>query len=158
MKRQTMTLPMNPSKTPRWLLAVGLSLTAGLLPMTVAHAQELRRSATNEQGERGERGEQRRENTSPELAKLKAGIEERLRSLGEDLRRKTAAGEITKEEMEAEYKAAERKMWGHYRKAEVKAHQGHRDGSRGERGERGERGRGERGERGEQRRENTKGV
>ena len=55
-----------------------------------------------------------------ELAALKAGIEARLRKMGEGLRRQVAAGELTAEDARAKFEAAEREMWMRYRAAEAK--------------------------------------
>ena len=59
-----------------------------------------------------------------ELEKLKAGIEQRLRRVGEELRKRVAAGEITQEQMEGEYEAAEERLWTHYRQAEMRGDRG----------------------------------
>ncbi len=59
-----------------------------------------------------------------ELEKLKAGIEQRLRRVGEELRKRVAAGEITQEQMEGEYEAAEERLWTHYREAEMRGDRG----------------------------------
>lgn len=55
-----------------------------------------------------------------ELAALKAGIEARLRKMGEELRRQVAAGELTAEDARAKFEAAEKRMWTRYRAAESK--------------------------------------
>ncbi|MEE2971863.1 MAG: M56 family metallopeptidase [Planctomycetota bacterium] len=61
-------------------------------------------------------GGERRE--SPELAELKAGIEERLEGLGTELGEAVAAGKITAEEAKAKFAEAEERMWSRYRMAE----------------------------------------
>ena len=55
-----------------------------------------------------------------ELVELKAGIEARLRKMGEGLRRQVAAGELTAEDARAKFEAAEKQMWTRYRAAEAK--------------------------------------
>ncbi|MHC4809212.1 MAG: M56 family metallopeptidase [Planctomycetota bacterium] len=149
-RRLGMIISQRTRETPTWLTAGVVALSMGLLPLGVAYAQDfdavgkrlrqavaegeptgeharammetLRRSATNEDA--GEHGK------GHDLEELKAGIEQRLRRLGEGLRRQFAAGEITREEMETKYKAAERDMWSHYRAAEMQGHRGERDHSK----------------------------
>ena len=55
-----------------------------------------------------------------DLEKLKARIEERVRTMGEDLRRQVAAGEISEVEAKARFEEGERRMWMRYRAAEEK--------------------------------------
>lgn len=54
---------------------------------------------------------------------LRRGIEARIRLHGEQLRKQFAAGEVSREEMEEAYEAAETKMWGYYRQAELRTQQ-----------------------------------
>ena len=54
-----------------------------------------------------------------ELDEMKMGVQERLRQLGEGLRRQVAAGEITREEMEQRFQDAERRMMNRIRAAEM---------------------------------------
>ena len=63
---------------------------------------------------------------SPNLATLKAAIEERLKALGVELHEQVAAGEMTAEDAKAKYDAAEEKMWRRYRMAEEKVGKGDR--------------------------------
>ena len=55
-----------------------------------------------------------------ELAELKASIENRLRMLGQDLRRRVADGELTADDARSKFEAAEKQMWNRYRQAETK--------------------------------------
>ena len=129
------------AKLPRWLSGGVLALAMGLLPFGIAYGQdydavERRLGAAVADGEITLSQAQtmmralRATSEDQELEKLKAGIEERLRHHGEELRKQLAAGEITKEEMEARFKAKRREMWGHYREAEMKRH--HREREHGE--------------------------
>ena len=141
-RRFRMIVSMNTiAKLPRWLSGGVLALAMGLLPFGIAYGQdydavERRLGAAVADGEITLSQAQtmmralRATSEDKELEKLKAGIKERLRHHGEELRKQLAAGEITKEEMEAKFKAKEREMWGHYREAEMKRHRG--DGEHGE--------------------------
>ncbi|MEC8319932.1 MAG: hypothetical protein VX012_00890, partial [Planctomycetota bacterium] len=80
----------------------------------VAEARMQRRYRMAEERMAG--GGERRE--SPELAELKAGIEERLEGLGTELGEAVAAGKITAEEAKAKFAEAEERMWSRYRMAE----------------------------------------
>ena len=126
------------AKLPRWLSGGVLALAMGLLPFGIAYGQdydavERRLGAAVADGEitlsQAQTMMRALQATSEdqELEKLKAGIKERLRHHGEELRKQLAAGEITKEEMEAKFKAKEREMWGHYREAEMKRHRRKRE-------------------------------
>ena len=53
-----------------------------------------------------------------ELEELKAGIEERLRAMGMEIRKQVAAGEMTAEDGREKYEAMEERMWSRYRAAE----------------------------------------
>ena len=140
-RRFRMIVSMNTiAKLPRWLSGGVLALAMGLLPFGIAYGQdydavERRLGAAVADGEITLSQAQtmmralRATSEDQELEKLKAGIKERLRHHGEELRKQLAAGEITKEEMEAKFKAKEREMWGHYREAEMKHHRG--DGEHG---------------------------
>ena len=60
------------------------------------------------------------ENRNIDLEELKAGIEERIRAMGADLRTKVAAGEISEEDARARFQDGEKRMWSRYRAAEMK--------------------------------------
>tara|TARA_B100001013_G_scaffold9975_1_gene6040 strand:+ start:116 stop:670 length:555 start_codon:yes stop_codon:yes gene_type:complete len=138
-RRFRMIVSMNTiAKLPRWLSGGVLALAMGLLPFGIAYGQdydavERRLGAAVADGEITLSQAQtmmralRATSEDQELEKLKAGIKERLRHHGEELRKQLAAGEITKEEMEAKFKAKEREMWGHYREAEMKRHRRKRE-------------------------------
>lgn len=66
-----------------------------------------------------------------ELQELRRGIETRIRQNGERLRQQFAAGEISQEEMEEQYRAGERKMLEYYRKAELKRQSERKEQRRG---------------------------
>lgn len=62
-------------------------------------------------------------NASP-LEELRTGIDQRLRHLRDDLRKKVVSKKITQKEMEQKYNAAERQMWDYYREAEMQNQHG----------------------------------
>ena len=55
-----------------------------------------------------------------DLDGLKTKIEERLRTMGMDLRKQVAAGEISEEDAKARFDEGEKRMWMRYRAAEAK--------------------------------------
>ena len=55
-----------------------------------------------------------------ELEELKAGIQERLRAMGGELREQVAAGELSEDEARSKFEAMEKRMWSRYRAAEEK--------------------------------------
>ena len=55
-----------------------------------------------------------------DLDKLKTKIEERLRTMGMDLRKQVAAGEISEADAKARFEEGEKRMWMRYRAAEAK--------------------------------------
>lgn len=61
---------------------------------------------------------------SQDCDELKIAIEERLQTMGLELREQIAAGELTAEEARKKYDAAEARMWRRYRMAEEKAADG----------------------------------
>ena len=61
---------------------------------------------------------------SDDLEELRAGIEERLRAMGMDIRKQVAAGEMTPEDGRAKFEAAEKRMWSRYRQAEMNREKG----------------------------------
>ena len=129
-----MIVSMNTIATlPRWLSGGVLALAMGLLPFGIAYGQdyeavERRLGAAVADGEITLSQAQtmmralRATSEDQELEKLKAGIKERLRHHGEELRKQLAAREITKEEMEAKVKAKEHELRRYYRAAEMKRH------------------------------------
>ena len=54
-----------------------------------------------------------------DLEERKAGIEERLRAMGADLRKQVAAGEISEADAKARFEEGEKRMWMRYRAAEA---------------------------------------
>jgi beta-lactamase regulating signal transducer with metallopeptidase domain/kynurenine formamidase len=62
----------------------------------------------------------RAKNDQIDLDELKAGIEERIRAMGIDLRKKVAAGEISAEDAKARFDKGEERMWMRYKAAEEK--------------------------------------
>ena len=68
-----------------------------------------------------------------ELEELKAGIQERLRSMGVQLREQVSAGEITDEEAGEKYEAMEKRLWTRYRAAEEKLMKGRKEADAGNR-------------------------
>ncbi len=133
-RRFRMIVSMNSiAPIPRWLSGGVLALAMGLLPLGVAYAQdfdavERRLGAAVSDGEINLSQAQtmmralRATSENHQLEKLKSGIEQRLRHVGEELRKRVAAGEITQEQMEGEYEAAEGRMWKYFREAELKHH------------------------------------
>ena len=67
-----------------------------------------------------------------ELKELRREIEARIRQNGERLRQQFAVGGISREEMEEQYLAGERKMLKYYRQAELKMSRERKDGSLGD--------------------------
>ena len=67
-----------------------------------------------------------------ELKELRREIEARIRQNGERLRQQFAVGGISREEMEQQYLAGERKMLKYYRQAELKMSRERKDGSLGD--------------------------
>ncbi len=55
-----------------------------------------------------------------DLEELKAGIEARIKAMGENLREKVAAGEISEADAKARFEGGEQRMWARYRAAEEK--------------------------------------
>jgi hypothetical protein len=55
-----------------------------------------------------------------DLDELKAKIEERVRTMGADLRKQVAAGEMSEEDAKARFKKGEERMWMRYEAAEQK--------------------------------------
>ena len=55
-----------------------------------------------------------------DLEKLKIQIDERVRAMGEDLRRRVTAGEISEADAKARFEEGEKRMWMRYRAAEKK--------------------------------------
>ena len=135
-RRFRMIVSMNTvAPIPRWLSGGMLALAMGLLPLGIAYAQdfdafERRLGAAVSDGEINLSQAQammralRATSGNHQLEKLKAGIEQRLRHVGEELRKRVAAGEITQKQMEGEYEVAERKMWTYYRKAKMQGDRG----------------------------------
>ena len=138
-RRFRMIVSMNTiAKLPRWLSGSVLALAMGLLPFGIAYGQdydavERRLGAAVADGEITLFQAQtmmralRATSEDRELEQLSAGLKNRLRHHEEKLHKQLAAGEITKEEMEAKFKAKEREMWEHYRKAEMKRHDRQRE-------------------------------
>ena len=61
----------------------------------------------------------RAKNDRIDLDELKAGIEERIRAMGSDLRKQVAAGEISEADAKARFEEGEKRMWMRYRAAEA---------------------------------------
>ena len=68
-----------------------------------------------------------------DLEQLKAGIEQRLRAMGMEIRQQVAAGEMSAEDGRAKYEAVEKRMWTRYRAAEEKQKKGRKDAEAGNR-------------------------
>ena len=71
------------------------------------------------EAQNAEAGKARAKNDRIDLDELKAGIEERIRAMGSDLRKQVAAGEITADEARARFEKGEARMWERYRAAEA---------------------------------------
>ena len=84
-------------------------------------------------GERRMKGRKQDQAGNRELEELKAGIEERLRAMGGELREQVAAGEMTKDQAREKYEAMEERMWSRYRAAEEKKMKGRKQDEAGNR-------------------------